>query len=114
MFGPACQWKDPGTNTVTSTHAAADVTFYPLRHLISETNAPLSVQYVSVAVLNRCDDYYTTKLGALTIRALINGDPRTAPTRRAGTPRSESVPDAVALPSQGSPIREGSGPSRRR
>jgi hypothetical protein len=43
VFGPACQWKDPGTNT--STHAAADsdVTFFPLRHLISETNAPLSV-----------------------------------------------------------------------
>ena len=30
------------TGINTSTNAAADVTFYPLRHLISKTNAPLS------------------------------------------------------------------------
>ena len=45
-----------------STNAAADVTFYPLRHLVPSSPRQLRLCLICVAVLNRCDYYYITKL----------------------------------------------------
>ncbi len=94
------------TGINTSTNAAADVAFYPLRHLISKTNAPLS--HMCRRAQSNVAIIITSQSCALTIRA-FNGDPRqhlrymyawcpvhTTRSRRAGTPRSESVPDTPA------------------
>ena len=47
-----------------STNAAADVTFYPLRHLVRVPSSARQMRLwlICVAVLNRCDYYYITKL----------------------------------------------------
>jgi hypothetical protein len=92
------------TGINTSTNAAADVLPAPAPHLQDKC---ASVSYVSpcsiVAII------ITSQSCALTIRA-FNGDPRaqhlryvyawcpvhTTRSRRAGTPRSESVPDTPA------------------